>query len=184
MSKNNYSVCGIDISTKVAGVSIINEENELVFWKYYTFKDFQIDTPLQIGFFFRDVILKELEVHSPDYYVLEDRLKGFAGGRTSNTTIMKLAKVNGLVEFVLVDTFGNDVIRKYHPSTARKQSFLGKGSSPKGVDTKDWVVDQTMKKYPELTFPVKTRSRKKPKPFIDEAQDVCDSIVLASSFQI
>ena len=180
------NVCGIDISSKVAGISILDEEKNLLFWKYYNFedelgKDYDM---IDVGIFFRDVILEEIAEHEPMYFSLEDRLKSFAGGRTSNKTIMILAKVNALTEYELVNKYGRGVVHKHHPMTARKNSFLDSGRSPKGIDVKDWVIKKTMEKYPELEFPVKTRSRKKPKPFIDEAGDVCDSIVLASCLSI
>jgi len=179
-----HNVVGIDISSKVAGVSILDENKKLLFWEWYTFDDYEeINDIIDIGFFFENKILNDIMVGEPYYFSLEDRLKSFSGGRTSNTTIMKLAKVNGLVEYIISKTFGKGRIQKHHPMTARKNSFLKSGRSPDGVDVKDWIIEKTMEQYPELNFPVKTRSRKKPKPFIDEAGDVCDSIVLASAFQ-
>lgn len=182
MSEKN--IVGIDISSTVAGVSVMTQEGELLFWKYYNFKkNDDLDNVIDIAFFFENVILEEIKDYNPYYFSLEDRLKSFAGGRTSNQTIMILAKVNGLVEYIISKHYGKDRIQKHHPMTARKNSFLKKGRSPKGIDVKRWVIENTMKEYSELEFPVKTRSRKDPKPFIDEASDVCDSIVLASAYQ-
>ena len=183
-AKKLRNVVGIDISSTVAGVSVLDEDQNLLFWKWYNFKkNDDLDDIIDLGFFFEDIILEELKEYNPFYFSLEDRLKSFSGGRTSNTTIMKLAKVNGLVEYIISKQYGKERIQKHHPMTARKNSFLKRGRSPQGIDVKDWVIKNTMEKYPELEFPVKTRSRKNPKPFIDEASDVCDSIVLASCFK-
>lgn len=182
MSEKN--IVGIDISSTVAGVSVMDQEGKLLFWKYYNFKkNDDIDNVIDIGFFFEEVILDEIKEYNPYYFSLEDRLKSFAGGRTSNKTIMILAKVNALAEYIISKHYGKDRIQKHHPMTARKNSFLKAGRSPKGIDVKDWVIENTMKQYSQLEFPVKTRSRKDPKPFIDEASDVCDSIVLASAYK-
>ena len=66
---------------------------------------------------------------------VEDNLSGFAGGRTSQQTIIKLAKFNAILCFML-ENFDFDV-HSINPMTARKQVF-GK-ARVKGIKAKDLV---------------------------------------------
>ena len=67
---------------------------------------------------------------------VEDNLSGFAGGFTSQQTIIKLAKFNAVLCFVLEDMFDMNV-HNINPMTARKFVF-GK-ARVKGIKAKDFV---------------------------------------------
>ena len=67
---------------------------------------------------------------------VEDNLSGFAGGRTSQQVIVKLAKFNAVLCFVLEDMLDMEV-HNINPMTARKQVF-GK-ARVKGIKAKDFV---------------------------------------------
>ena len=75
---------------------------------------------------------------------VEDNLSGFAGGFTSQQTIVKLAKFNAILGFVLEDMFEMEV-HNINPMTARKNVF-GK-ARVKGVKAKDFVKRQVEKLY-------------------------------------
>ena len=66
---------------------------------------------------------------------IEDNLSGFAGGRTSQQVIIKLAKFNAILCFML-ENFDYDV-HNINPMTARKNVF-GK-ARVKGIKAKDYV---------------------------------------------
>ena len=67
---------------------------------------------------------------------VEDNLSGFAGGFTSQQTIVKLAKFNAILGFVVEEEFRVEV-ENINPMTARKKVF-GK-ARVKGVKSKDYV---------------------------------------------
>ena len=67
---------------------------------------------------------------------VEDNLSGFAGGRTSQQVIIKLAKFNAILCFVLEDMLEMEV-HNINPMTARKNVF-GK-ARVKGIKAKDFV---------------------------------------------
>ena len=67
---------------------------------------------------------------------VEDNLSGFAGGRTSQQVIIKLAKFNAILCFMLEEMFGMKV-HNINPMTARKNVF-GK-ARVKGIKAKDFV---------------------------------------------
>jgi len=67
---------------------------------------------------------------------VEDNLSGFAGGFTSQQTIIKLAKFNAILCFTLEEMFEFNV-HSINPMTARKNVF-GK-ARVKGIKAKDFV---------------------------------------------
>ena len=75
---------------------------------------------------------------------VEDNLQGFAGGRTSQQVIVKLAKFNAVLCFVLEDTFEIEV-KNINPMTARKSVF-GKARI-KGIKAKEFVKRQVENLY-------------------------------------
>ena len=98
----------------------------------------------------RDKVQKVLEeLNSFDYIDevmdinIEDNLSGFAGGRTSQQTIIKLAKFNAVLCFMLENFDFN--VHSINPMTARKQVF-GK-ARVKGVKAKDFVKRQIENKF-------------------------------------
>ena len=67
---------------------------------------------------------------------IEDNLPGFAGGRTSQQVIIKLAKFNAILCFMLEEMF-DFTVHNINPMTARKNVF-GK-ARVKGIKAKDLV---------------------------------------------
>ena len=90
----------------------------------------------------KDKVQKVLEVLNEHDYIddvmdinIEDNLSGFAGGRTSQQVIIKLAKFNAILCFML-ENFDFKV-HSINPMTARKNVF-GK-ARVKGIKAKDLV---------------------------------------------
>jgi len=74
---------------------------------------------------------------------VEDNLSGFAGGRTSQQVIIKLAKFNAILCFMLEQL--DFEVHNINPMTARKNVF-GK-ARVKGVKAKDFVKRQIENKF-------------------------------------
>ena len=74
---------------------------------------------------------------------IEDNLSGFAGGRTSQQVIIKLAKFNAILCFMLENFEFN--VNSINPMTARKQVF-GKARI-KGKKAKQFVQEEIEKMY-------------------------------------
>ena len=75
---------------------------------------------------------------------IEDNLSGFAGGRTSQQVIIKLAKFNAILCFMLEEMFEFNV-HSINPMTARKNVF-GK-ARVKGKKAKEFVQEEIEKMY-------------------------------------
>ena len=74
---------------------------------------------------------------------IEDNLSGFAGGRTSQQVIIKLAKFNAILCFMLENFEFN--VNNINPMTARKNVF-GK-ARVKGKKAKEFVQEEVEKMY-------------------------------------
>ena len=132
---------GLDASTTCVGYAFTEDEKILDMG----FIDIKKQTTP------KEKVFKVLEILNDISYIndiekinVEDNLSGFSGGRTSQQVIVKLAKFNAILCFVLEDEF-NIEVRNIHPSTARKQVF-GK-ARVKGVKAKDFVKRQIENKF-------------------------------------
>ena len=84
---------------------------------------------------------------------IEDNLSGFAGGRTSQQVIIKLAKFNAILCFMLEEMFEFEV-NSINPMTARKNVF-GK-ARVKGIKAKDYVKMRIEEMYNTKKWCVET----------------------------
>ena len=98
----------------------------------------------------KDKVQKVLEFINNSSYIddvndinIEDNLSGFAGGRTSQQVIIKLAKFNAILCFMLENFEFN--VNSINPMTARKQVF-GK-ARVKGKKAKQFVQEEVEKMY-------------------------------------
>ena len=82
-----------------------------------------------------DFLHQSSYIDNVDDINIEDNLSGFAGGRTSQQVIIKLAKFNAILCFMLENFEFN--VHSINPMTARKQVF-GKARI-KGIKAKDLV---------------------------------------------
>ena len=84
---------------------------------------------------------------------IEDSLSGFSRGRTSQQTIIKLAKFNAVLTYCLEFAYG-EIVDGVNPMTARKHLF-GKARK-QGVTAKDFVKEEinclyNLEEYVKLT---------------------------------
>ena len=124
---------GLDISTTCVGYAFTKDKKILDMG----FIDIKKETTP------KNKVQKVLEFLNNSSYIddvidinIEDNLSGFAGGRTSQQVIIKLAKFNAILCFMLEELFDFD-INSINPMTARKNVF-GK-ARVKGIKAKDLV---------------------------------------------
>ena len=79
-----------------------------------------------------------------DKIYIEDSLSGFMRGRTSQQTIIKLAKFNAVLTYCLEFAYG-EIVEGINPMSARK-SLFGK-ARVKGVSAKDFVKKEINRLY-------------------------------------
>ena len=131
---------GLDASTTCVGYAF-TEDKKILDMGFIDIK--KEKTP-------KDKVQKVLEFLNNISYIdevtdinIEDNLSGFAGGRTSQQVIIKLAKFNAILCFML-ENFDFKVYN-INPNTARKQVF-GK-ARVKGKKAKEFVQEEIEKMY-------------------------------------
>lgn len=135
-------VLGLDASSTTVGYSCVNEDREIIEMGFIDIK--KIETLKDKAF----AILEKLEekewFDSVNSIIVEDSLQGFMFGKTNQKTIIKLAKFNAILCFILEWSSQIDVIL-VHPSTARKKVF-GK-ARVKGKKAKDYIKEQIEERF-------------------------------------
>ena len=131
---------GLDASTTCVGYAF-TEDKKILDMGFIDIK--KEKTP-------KDKVQKVLDFLNNSSYIddvydinIEDNLSGFAGGRTSQQVIIKLAKFNAILCFML-ENFDFKV-HSVNPMTARKQVF-GK-ARVKGKKAKQFVQEEIEKMY-------------------------------------
>ena len=132
---------GLDISTSCVGYAFTKDKKILDMG----FIDIKKEkTPREKVFKVLGFLDNISYIDEVDKIFVEDNLSGFAGGRTSQQVIVKLAKFNAILCFVLEDTFEIEV-KNINPMTARKNVF-GK-ARVKGIKAKDYVKMKVEQMY-------------------------------------
>ena len=131
---------GLDASTTCVGYAF-TEDKKILDMGFIDIK--KEKTP-------KDKVQKVLDFLHQSSYIdnvddinIEDNLSGFAGGRTSQQVIIKLAKFNAILCFMLENFEFN--VNSINPMTARKQVF-GK-ARVKGKKAKQFVQEEIEKMY-------------------------------------
>ena len=132
---------GLDISTTCVGYAF-TKDKEILDMGFIDIKK-QI-TPREKVFFVLEFLNNISYIDEVDKIYVEDNLSGFAGGRTSQQVIVKLAKFNAVLCFVIEDTFEIEV-KNINPMTARKYVF-GK-ARVKGIKAKEFVKMKVEQMY-------------------------------------
>jgi len=110
---------GLDISTTCVGYAF-TEDKKILEMGFIDIK--KQTTHKEKAFYVLTHINESSYIDDVEKVYVEDNLSGFAGGRTSQQVIVKLAKFNAVLCFVIEDTFDMEV-KNVNPMTARKQAF-------------------------------------------------------------
>ena len=132
---------GIDASTTCVGYAF-TEDKKILDMGFIDIK--KENTPREKVFKVLDFLNKSSYIDQVFTIYVEDSLSGFAGGRTSQQVIVKLAKFNAILCFMLEEIFQMEV-NSINTLTARKNVF-GKARI-KGMKAKDFVKRQVEEMY-------------------------------------
>ena len=126
-------ILGLDISTTCVGYAF-TENKKILDMGFIDIKKFK--NHKEKAFYVLTCINKSSYIDKVKKVYVEDNLSGFAGGRTSQQVIVKLAKFNAILGFIIEEEFQVEV-NNVNPMTARKKVF-GR-ARVKGVKAKDYV---------------------------------------------
>ena len=141
---------GLDASTTTVGFAFVDDKNVIDIGFIPIDKQKTIRDKVQLTM---DELTKLDPFDEVDKIYIEDNLSGFSRGRTSQQTIIKLAKFNAVLVYCLEFAYG-EIVEGVNPMTARKHLF-GK-ARVKGKTPKDFVKEEinclyNLEEYVKLT---------------------------------
>ena len=141
---------GLDASTTTVGYAFVDGKEVIDLGFIPINKEKSIRDKVQLTM---DTITELDPFGDIEQIYIEDSLSGFMRGRTSQQTIIKLAKFNAVLTYCLEFAYG-EIIDGVNPMTARKHLF-GKARI-KGVSAKDFVKKEinclyNLEEYVKLT---------------------------------
>ena len=141
---------GLDASTTTVGYAFVDGSEVIDLGFIPIQKEKSIRDKVQLTM---DTITELDPFEQIDKIYIEDSLSGFSRGRTSQQTIIKLAKFNAVLVYCLEFAYG-EIVDGVNPMTARKHLF-GKARK-KGVTAKDFVKKEinclyNLEEYVKLT---------------------------------
>ena len=141
---------GLDASTTTVGYAFVDGKDIVTMGFVPIQKEKTIRDKVQLTM---DTITELDPFDQVERIYIEDSLSGFSRGRTSQQTIIKLAKFNAVLTYCLEFAYG-EIVDGVNPMTARKHLF-GKARK-QGVTAKDFVKKEinclyNLEEYVKLT---------------------------------
>ncbi len=161
-------ILGLDISTSITGVTVINNKGSVVFCEAW-------DTRKTKNFFDKASLiggqLINIRIQFPiTHIVIEQSLQMFRAGFSSAKTLTLLSKFNGVVSWLCYNTFGLEP-EYVSATTARKQIGI---KVPRGTKAKEVVLEHINKTVSDFEYELTKAGNPKAGTY-----DRADSIVLA-----
>jgi len=169
-------IIGLDISTSITGITIINNDGEIILneaWDTRKFKNF-----FEKADFIKEkisTIHRSIPHHIKiakwiDAIYIEQSLQSFRSGFSSAKTLSTLSRFNGIVSWICYEKF--NIKPEYIAATsARKLCGI---KIPKGVKAKKVVIQHIIDNVPEVSIVYTKHGNPKPECF-----DKADSWVVA-----
>lgn len=180
-------VLGFDLSSTTVGYTICKKDTEEIKKiGYYSFPD-KITDLLDKGQFLENFITDLLkEFPEITEFVIEERLKKFAGNRASIDGILKLAQLNYICQYLMKNKFNLSVV-EINVLKARKLVFpnIFKITRQTKQNQKEFVFNSVLPLLGEDIFPKKIPKSGKFKGqevFLEEAKDMADSWVICKAY--
>ena len=132
---------GLDASTTTVGYAFVDGKEIVTMGFIPIQKEDTIRDKVRLTM---DMITELDPFEKVEQIYIEDSLSGFSRGRTSQQTIIKLAKFNAVLVYCLEFAYG-EIVEGVNPMTARKHLF-GKARK-QGVSAKDFVKKEINRLY-------------------------------------
>ncbi len=163
-------ILGLDISTSITGITLLDEEGEVIFIS-------SVDTRKNKNFFQKAEAIKSFlkdlsRKHSVDQIIIEQSLQSFRSGFSSAKTLSTLSRFNGVVSWMCYSLWNKEPT--YIAATsARKLCGI---KIPKGVKAKPVVLQYVLDNEPKFMVEYTKHGNPKPNSF-----DKADSWVIAKA---
>ena len=163
-------ILGIDVSTSITGLAVLNSDGELIEYSSVILKN-------EKDIFMKGILIKEklinlAEMYSFDKVAIEKPFEFFNSGGSSAMTMAKLQKFNGIVSWMCFEIYEKKPI--YYTAT-QARGLVGI-KVPRGQKSKEVVLE--FLKESEPSFVIETTKTGKAKPHY---YDMADAIVIAKA---
>jgi Holliday junction resolvasome RuvABC endonuclease subunit len=165
-------ILGLDISTSVVGVSVIDNQ-ELILSTHWDIS--KVETLFAKAEFIGAELWQVRNKYNIQHVFIETALKKFIPGRSRADTIMKLAKFNGIVSWMCYESFGLEPTY-INVNSARSLYGLSFARGIKGPKRKKMVVEAVIEREKNAFTYEMARGGKNYKRGTD---DRADAIVIA-----
>ena len=170
MNNKRSKILGLDISTSITGVTIMEEENILESFYFDTRNKKKYPSLYEkaesIQHCFEDIKSK----HNITNIYIEQSLQSFRSGFSSAKTLSTLSRFNGIISWNCYRIF-NVKPEMIAASSARKLAGV---EIKRGDNAKEKVLQFIIDKYPDIDIQYTKHGNPKPGTL-----DMCDSIVIA-----
>ncbi len=162
-------ILGLDISTSVVGIAILDEDKNLVTYNAVKFKA-NLDLEARADFLQKSIQMLDVAWRIKHVFV-EQPFIAFSGGKTTAVTMSKLQRFNGMCCYGIYRIFGNS------PTLiqANKARGLVGIKVPRGQKAKPVVLEWVEENY-KNNFTYEMTKFGNPKP---TTYDMADAIVIA-----
>lgn len=163
---------GLDVSTNIIGISWLCRDGTFIDAHYCDLR--KINDVYEKCDVFQEYFKHHTSYNSVNKIFIEEKLSGFAGGGSSQQTMMKLGSFNGSISYLVYKETGIKPIH-IHPSTIKatmKRDGLNIPKGLKGDKKKKVVLDFCMSKYKHF-FYEETRNGNPQKYCYDAADAYC-----------
>jgi Holliday junction resolvasome RuvABC endonuclease subunit len=176
-------ILGVDISTSCTGFCVVNDSGAPVHFSY-------VELTKEKNFFekakrVKNHILGLMIKYPIDDIAVEDYLTSFARGRSSSGTLFKLAKFNGIIQWICYNDLDIEAL-PINVNNARKANSIVVLSKKKTTETtKEQVLRQVKERVGDLfDFPtkiLKSGPRKGQEVTNKVSYDMADAFVIAKA---
>jgi len=162
---------GLDISTSITGLAIVDEQGSIVFSTYIdTRNKNKFPTLYKKAEFIKNKLLEIEDTYYISSICVEQSLQSFRSGFSSAKTLSTLSRFNGIVSWLCWNIFDLEP-EMIAASSARKAAGA---SIKRGENAKEKILQFIVDKYPQISIEYTKHGNPKPGTY-----DLCDSIIIA-----
>ncbi len=171
-------VCGLDISTSCIGICILNTKIDK---EYFYSINPKGKSWLEKSISIKPYLEKLFSEHKIDKVYIEENLQAFRPGLSSAKTLMALSRFNGIVSFIIMDSY--DIEPEFLNVNSARKSLGIKIQRKSDKSTKEQVLDwvNTKVDYKWPTKILKSGKRKGEEVLESSTYDMADAFVIAQA---
>ena len=164
-------ILGLDVSTSITGVSVINRKGDILLCEAIdTRNKNKFPSLLSKASFIKSKLREIKNAHKIDEIYIEESLQSFRSGFSSAKTLSTLSKINGIVSYLVWDIFKKEP--EYIASTSARK--LCGVKVPRGQKAKEVVLNFVLDNEPDFVIEYTRHGNPCPGTY-----DRADSLILA-----